>query len=185
MDMEGPLPITKGGYRYILAICDHFTKHIRVFHMKTQTVLEVAVKCLEYCLTFGRSESVLTDQGSNFTSQVIESLWERSDVHTLRTTAYHPQTHGITERFNRTIKTMLIQFVHDQKQDDWDTKLDRISFAYNIAVHAVTIFSPIELDRSNVKNNPSIETTIVIGTQKDYQSTLSDDQLDSTMQVEE
>ena len=86
--------------------------------MKTQTTLEVAEKCKAYCLTFGISESVLTDQGSNFTSKVIESLSEHLDVHTLRTTAYHPQTDGITERFNRIIKTMLTQFVHELKQDD-------------------------------------------------------------------
>ena len=65
--------------------------------MKTQTDVEVAESCLEYRLTFGIPEAVLTDQGSNFTSQVIESMWERLDVHTLRTTAYHPQTDGITE----------------------------------------------------------------------------------------
>ena len=94
---------------------------------------------------FGIPEAVLTDQGSYFTSQVIESLWERLDVHTLRTTAYHPQTDGITERFNRTIITMLTQFVNEQKQDDWDLKLDKLSFAYNTAVHAVTKLSLFEL----------------------------------------
>ena len=145
MDMAGPLPLTKEGHKYILAICDHFTKHIKVFPMKTMTAIEVAERCLDYCLTFGIPESVLTDQGTNFTSQVIESLWEPLDVHTLRTTAYHPQTDGITERFNRTIKTMLTQFVNNQKQDNWDTKLEKLSFAYNTAVHAVTKFSPFEL----------------------------------------
>ena len=39
---------------------------------------------------------------------------------------------------------MLIQFVFDKKQDDWDTKLDKLSFAYNTAVHAVAQFSPFE-----------------------------------------
>ena len=96
-------------------------------------------------MTFGIPEAVLTDQGSNLTSQVIESLWERLDVNTLRTTAYHPQTDGITERFNRTIKTMLTQFVNEQKQDDWDLKLDKLSFAYNTAVHTITKLSPFEL----------------------------------------
>ena len=37
MDMAGPLPITKEGHKYILEICDHFTKNIKVFPMKTQT----------------------------------------------------------------------------------------------------------------------------------------------------
>ena len=77
MDMAGTLPLTKRRYKYIFTICDHFTKHIKVFPMKTQTALEVAKRCLEYCLTFGIPKSVLTDQGSNFTSQVIKSLWER------------------------------------------------------------------------------------------------------------
>ena len=155
MDIAGPLPLTKGGYKFILAICDHLTNHIKVFPMKTQTALEVAERCLEYCLTFGITEAVLTDQGSSFTSQVIKSLWERLDVHTLRATAYYPQTDGITELFNRTIKTMLTQFVHDQKQDDWDTKiLDKISFVYNTVVHVVTKFSPFELMFGRIPKMP-------------------------------
>ena len=99
--------------------------------MKGQTAEEVAEKGVDFCLTYGIPEAVLTDRGTNFTSQVIESLWERLDVHTLRTTAYHPQADGITERFNRTIKTMLAQFVDQQRQNDWDTKLDKLTFAYN------------------------------------------------------
>ena len=75
--------------------------------MKGQTAKEVAEKCMEHCMTFGIPETILTDQGTNFTSQVVESLWEMLDVHTLRTTAYHPQADGITERFNHTIKAIL------------------------------------------------------------------------------
>ena len=67
------------------------------------------------------------------------------DVHTLRTTAYHPQADGITERFNRTIKDMLAQFVDQDAQNDWDLKLEKLSFAYNTAVHATTKCSPFEL----------------------------------------
>ena len=65
-------------------------------------------------------------------------------MHTLRTTAYHPQADGITERFNRTIKTMQ-KFVDQQKQNDWDLKLNKLTFAYNSAVHATTKLSPFEL----------------------------------------
>ena len=72
--MTGPLPETKRGNKYILAICDNFTKHVKVFSMKGQTAKEVAEKCLEYSMIFGVPEAVLTDQGTYFTSHVVESL---------------------------------------------------------------------------------------------------------------
>ena len=49
--------------------------------------------------------------------------------------------HRTFQSYNK-IKT---HFVHDQNQDDWDTKLEKLSFAYNTVVHAVTKFSPFEL----------------------------------------
>ena len=66
-------------------------------------------------------------------------------MHTIRTTAYQPQADGITERFNRTIKDMLTQFVEQDKQKEWDLKLEKLSFAYNTSVHATTKCSPFEL----------------------------------------
>ena len=66
-------------------------------------------------------------------------------MHTLRTTAYHPQADGITERFKRTIKTMLAQFVDQKKQNDWDLKLNKLTFAYDSAVHATSKLSPFQL----------------------------------------
>ena len=145
MDMSGPLKEKPRGNKNILAICDHLTKHVKVFPLKGQTAKEVAEKCLEYCMTFGIPEAILTNQVTNFTSQVVENLWELLDVHTLRTTAYNPQADGITERFNRTIKDMLTQFVEQKKQNYWDLKLEKLSFAYNTAVHATTKCSPFEL----------------------------------------
>ena len=69
-----------------------------------------------------------------------------------KTTQLHksnqPSSSNLTtksERFKRTIKTMLSQFVNDQKQIDWDTIFDKLTFAYNTLVHAMTKFSPFEL----------------------------------------
>ena len=96
-------------------------------------------------MSFGIPEAILTDQDTNFTSQVVESLWDLLDVHTLRNTAYHHQADGIRELYHRTIKALLTQFVEQEKQNDWDFKLEKLSFAYNTAVHAKTKCSPFEL----------------------------------------
>ena len=116
LDMAGPLPETPRGTRFMLAICDHFTKYTKTYAMKGQTAEEVAEKCVDFCLTYGIPEALLTDRDANFTSQVIESLWERLYVNTMRSTAYHPQAQGITERFNSTIKKMLAQFVEQKSR---------------------------------------------------------------------
>ena len=49
---------------------------------------------------------------------------------------------------------MLAQFVDQQKQNDWDTKLDKLTFAYNTAVHATTKLSPFELMFGRVPKLP-------------------------------
>jgi hypothetical protein len=50
-----------------------------------------------YC--HGLPEFILSDQGKNYQSALLAELWELLDVHKLRTSPYHPQCDGITERF--------------------------------------------------------------------------------------
>ena len=49
--------------------------------------------------------------------------------------AYHPQTNGLTERFNQTLKGSLIQVVNE-KQNDWDEK---IMFSYRYEAFCICI----------------------------------------------
>lgn len=62
----------------------------------------------------------------------------------IRTTPYHPQTDGLVERFNQTLKSMLRKFVADTGRD-WDKWLPFVLFAYREVPQASTGFSPFEL----------------------------------------
>jgi hypothetical protein len=60
------------------------------------------------------------------------------------TTAYHPQTDGQTERFNKTLIDMLSMYVNS-RQTDWDLYLPYVLFAYRTAKHASTGIEPFYL----------------------------------------
>ncbi|GBN02002.1 hypothetical protein AVEN_167817-1 [Araneus ventricosus] len=55
-------------------------------------------------------------------------------------TAYHQQTNGLTERFNKTLADMLSMYV-DVEQRNWDAILPSLTFAYNSAKQDTTGFS--------------------------------------------
>ena len=50
------------------------------------------------------TEEILTDQGSNFISKLLNRVYELLHVTALRTTPYYPQTDGLVERCNLTLK---------------------------------------------------------------------------------
>lgn len=77
----------------------------------------------------GIPDEILTDQGTNFTSRLMQLFHQQLGITTLKTTPYHPQTDGLVERFNQTLKRML----------------PFLLFAYREIPQASTGFSPFEL----------------------------------------
>ncbi len=60
------------------------------------------------------------------------------------TSAYHPQSNGLDERLNQTLKASLQKVVNDQ-QDDWDQLVDNVLFAYRTSRQGSTKFTPFYL----------------------------------------
>ena len=63
-------------------------------------------------------EEIYTDQGASFILHLMKSLCSQLGVKDIRTTPYLPETDGLVECFNGTLKQMLRKFVDTGK--DWD-----------------------------------------------------------------
>ncbi|KAK3095582.1 hypothetical protein FSP39_016324 [Pinctada imbricata] len=145
MDIIGPLPKTKKGNKYILVMCDYFTKWIDAVPMKNQEAVTVARKFVKHFVTkHGVPLQVHTDQGSNFESLIFKEMCKILGTEKTRTTTFRPQSDGLVERANRTIQNMLSSYVNTN-QRDWDEFLSLVTMAYNSSIHATTGFSPSKL----------------------------------------
>ena len=144
MDIVGPLPRSSSGKRYILVICDYATRYPEAVAMRTIDANAVAEELLAFFSRVGVPEEILTDQGTNFTSQLLAEVYRLLQIKPIRMTPYHPQTDGLVERFNGTLKAMLKKTAIDEGKE-WDRLLPYLLFAYREVPQASTGFSPFEL----------------------------------------
>eukprot|EP00923_Selenidium_pygospionis_P012090 GHVN01020568.1.p1 GENE.GHVN01020568.1~~GHVN01020568.1.p1 ORF type:complete len:290 (+),score=33.77 GHVN01020568.1:377-1246(+) len=89
----------------------------------------------------GMPESIVSDRDTKFTSDFWESLLQLAGTGRDLSTAYHPETDGITDRANRTIEQMLRCFVGD-RPTEWDKWLSSAEFAYNNTPQNSTRLTP-------------------------------------------
>ena len=144
MDIVGPLPRSRSGMRYILVICDYATHYPEAIPLKSFDADHVAEALLTFFSRVGIPSEILTDQGSNFTSQLLMEIYRLLHVHPIRTTPYLPQTDGLVERFNQTLKSMLKKTTVEEGKD-WDRLIPYLLFAYQEVPQSSTGFSPFEL----------------------------------------
>lgn len=144
MDMVGPLPVTPEGFKYILTVCDYGTRYPEAFPMKGTTSKDVVTALMELFSRMGIPEEILTDRGSNFVSELTLELYTMLGIKSVKTSAYHPQTDGMVERFNGTLKTGLRKYL-EEYGGHWNQALPYLLFAYRETPHSTTGFSPFEL----------------------------------------
>ena len=107
LDIVGPLPKTSRGHRYILVMVDYATRYPEALPLRAATAKAVARELMLLFSRVGIAREILTDQGSCFMLRVLKELLSLLQVKQLRTSVYHPQTDGLVERFNKTLKQML------------------------------------------------------------------------------
>ena len=83
------------------------------------TAKDVAKNLMLVFLRHGIPETILSDQGTNYQAALMTEFCELLNILKVRTSPYHPQCDGLSERFNRSIQTMISSYVNDNHRN-WD-----------------------------------------------------------------
>ena len=142
MDFITKLPESRG-YDSILVVVCRFSKMCHCLPIKESITAEDLAKLFlkEIFRIHGLPDDIVTDRGSIFVSKFWNELLKTLRIRGNKSTAYHPQSDGQTERENQTLETILRCFVNYQ-QDDWVDYLHFAEFAINNAVNVSTGYSP-------------------------------------------
>ena len=142
MDFIVELP-PSDGYDAIYVCVDRLTKMAHFIPTTSNVTAEQAAQlyCRHVWKHHGLPIDIISDRGSQFVSHFTRSLLKRLDIKGNRSTAYHPQSDGQTERVNQTLEQYL-RIYCDYQQDDWQQLLPLAEFVYNNTQSSSTKVSP-------------------------------------------
>jgi transposase InsO family protein len=107
--------------------------------MSAQTVADKLTT--EWICRYGCPVVVHSDQGRNFESALFSELCQLWDIHKTRTARYRPNSNGLIERANRTLKKMLRAFANENPTS-WHDHLPFLMMAYRSSIQESTKCSP-------------------------------------------
>ncbi|KAK3778888.1 hypothetical protein RRG08_013152 [Elysia crispata] len=97
-----------GGCTYLFTIIDRFTRWPEAVPIQNAEATTCARALLRtWIARFGVPDSITSDQGPQFTSGLWRELHNVLGCSNKHTTAYHPQSNGMVERFHRSLKAAL------------------------------------------------------------------------------
>jgi hypothetical protein len=101
------LPEMQKGSRYILVVMEYLTRWaVTVALPPMESEVIATVLLYEVVLKFGTPKRLITENGSNLTSDVMNTMTKSLQIRHATTSVEHPQTDGLVERLNpTTLKT--------------------------------------------------------------------------------
>jgi hypothetical protein len=145
MDFIVGLPLTARKKDSIWVIMDRLTKtaHFIAVHT-TYSVQQYAELYMDQIVRLhGIPKNIISDRGTQFVARFWEQLHECLGTKLIRSSSYHPQTDGQTERINQILEDMLrASILHFDKS--WDKCLSLAKFSYNNSYQASLKMAPFD-----------------------------------------
>jgi hypothetical protein len=145
MDFIVGLPNTSQKHDSIWVIIDQLTKtaHFLPVHTTYNAKKYAEIYLDQIIRLHGVPKTIISDRGAQFIAHFWEQLQHSLGTKLIRSSAYHPQTDGQTEKINQILKDMLRSCVI-QYDKNWDKCLALAEFSYNNSYQSSLKMAPFE-----------------------------------------
>jgi hypothetical protein len=131
--------------RYLLVATDYHTKWIEAVPLSQVTAKQVVRFLWIHIVTrFGIPHMIVSDNGTNFTSQEVTNFCAKYKIKHFFSTPYYPQGNGQAEVSNRTLMNSLTRSL-DRAKGKWVEKLPGVLWAYRTTKRVPTGETPFSL----------------------------------------
>ena len=131
LDWLGPLKTSQNNNKYIVTICDQYSRYIVCFPTPDVTAKTIAKQFYQHFIVlYGCPRIVISDRGKAFISALFTELCKCYHIKQKFSSPYHAMGNALAERANRSILTVLRNYC-DTQQLLWDEYLPSVAFALN------------------------------------------------------
>ena len=138
LDFAGPFQ----GSMFLVGV-DAYSKWPEVRVMSVTTASATLDVLREWFAVHGIPEQIVTDNGTQFTSEAFKIFVKRNGIKHIKSAPYHPASNGLAERFIQSLKKSLKASVNDGR-----TLIQRLSsylLSYRTTSHSTTGVPPCKL----------------------------------------
>ena len=145
IDFVGPLP-RDGDHDMLLTVTDRFSGLVSLIPTRQNgTASDYAAALFHgWYRHYGLPRSIVSDRDKSFVRDFWKKLHALANVRLLRSTAFHPETDGRSERTNKTVIQILRTMVNRQ-HNNWVKALTSAEYAINSSVNVSTGRTPFEV----------------------------------------
>jgi transposase InsO family protein len=156
-DIVGPLRKAPGGFNHLLVAIDKFSKWVEVRPITNLMAEQAVTFFTDIVHRFGVPNSIITDNGSQFTGRKFLELCDKFHIRVDWTAVAHPQTNGQVERANGMILQGLKPIIFDQlnkSSQKWLQGLPAVVWSLRTTPSRATGFTPFFLVHGARSSSP-------------------------------
>ena len=142
IDTCGPFPLSDTGNRYVCTMVDHLSGWPEVYAIPDKTGNTIAqILLTEFVPRHGCPRLVISDQETEYCNALLDLVHKELGITRIRTSSYHPQSNGKTERFHRFMNEMIQKRISED-QTKGDEILQSCLGASRMSKNKSTKYSP-------------------------------------------